>query len=90
MAVVGDIGGHVDELHRELGRLGADPQTGRLPDDLTVVQVGDLVHRGPDSERVIALVDRYLREQPGQWVQLLGNHEAHYVPAESWASFEPS
>jgi Calcineurin-like phosphoesterase len=86
VAVVGDIGGHADELRRELGRLGADPRTGRLPDDLTVVQVGDLVHRGPDSERVIVLVDRYLREQPGQWVQLLGNHEAHYVrePVFEW------
>jgi hypothetical protein len=86
VAVVGDVGGHVDELRRELRRLGADPVTGRLPGDLTVVQVGDLVHRGPDSERVVALVDGYLREQPGQWVQLVGNHEAHYLrePVFEW------
>jgi hypothetical protein len=86
VAVVGDVGGHVDELRGELQRLGADPGTGRLPEDLTVVQVGDLVHRGPDSERVVALVDGYLREQPGQWVQLVGNHEAHYLrePVFEW------
>jgi hypothetical protein len=86
VAVVGDIGGHADELRRELRRLGADPESGRLPEDLTVVQVGDLVHRGPDSERVVALVDGYLRDQPGQWVQLVGNHEAHYLrdPVFAW------
>lgn len=86
VAVVGDVGGHLAALRQELQRLGADPATGRLPDDLTVVQVGDLVHRGPDSDGVVALVERYLREQPERWVQLLGNHEAQYVrpPAFDW------
>ena len=86
VAVIGDLAGHLDELTGELRRLGADADTGRLPDDLQVVQVGDLVHRGPDPEGVVALVDRYLREQPGQWVQLAGNHEAQYLrePAFSW------
>ncbi len=83
-AVIGDVGGHLDELHRELIRLAADPRTGALPDDLVVVQVGDLIHRGPDSAGVIALVDRYLREQPGQWIQLVGNHEAQYLAASSF------
>ena len=86
MAVVGDVGGHLDDLVTELARLGADPGTGRLPDDLTVVQVGDLVHRGPESDRVVALVDGYLRDQPGHWVQLVGNHEAQYLgePLFEW------
>jgi calcineurin-like phosphoesterase family protein len=85
-AVVGDVGGHLDELTAELRRLGADPVTGRLPADLTVVQVGDLVHRGPDSAGVVALVDRYLVEQPDQWRQLVGNHEAQYLaePLFDW------
>ena len=84
--MIGDVGGHRDELRAELQRLGADPDTGRLPADLTVVQVGDLVHRGPDSDGVVALVDGYLREQPAQWVQLIGNHEAQYVapPRFDW------
>ena len=86
IAVVGDVGGHVSALEAELVRLGADPASGALPDDLTVVQVGDLVHRGPDSARVVSLVDRYLYRQPKQWVQLVGNHEAQYLrePAFVW------
>ncbi|GAA5173155.1 hypothetical protein GCM10023321_74110 [Pseudonocardia eucalypti] len=86
VAVIGDVGGHLDELRAELRRLGADAETGRLPDDLTVVQVGDLVHRGPASAAVIQLVDGYLRTQPAQWVQLVGNHEAQYLrePVFRW------
>jgi Calcineurin-like phosphoesterase len=86
IAVIGDVGGHRDALWAELVRLGADPATGALPDDLVAIQVGDLVHRGPDSAGVVRLVDRYLREQPGQWVQLIGNHEAQYVrpPVFEW------
>jgi hypothetical protein len=86
VAVIGDVAGPVDELRAELRRLGADPGTGRLPDDLTVVQVGDLIHRGPASDAVIALVDGYLTRQPARWVQLVGNHEAQYLrePAFDW------
>ena len=85
VAVIGDLAGHRDELATELARLGADAR-GVLPADLVVVQLGDLVHRGPDSDGVIALVDRYLDEQPGQWVQLAGNHEAQYLrePVFDW------
>lgn len=86
VAVIGDVGGHLAALRRELVRLGADRDTGELPADLTVVQVGDLVHRGPDSAGVVALVDRHLRHRPGQWIQLVGNHEAQYLraPAFDW------
>lgn len=85
--MIGDVGGHLEGLCSELGRLGADPGTGRLPADLTVIQVGDLIHRGPDSRGVVSLVDGYLSEQPDQWVQLVGNHEAQYLrnPAFEWS-----
>jgi hypothetical protein len=78
IAVIGDVGGHPDQLSRALDWLGAKGD--RLPADLTVIQVGDLVDRGPDSEGVVALVARYLERQPGQWIQLAGNHDAQYVP----------
>jgi hypothetical protein len=86
VAVIGDVGGHLDALQRELVRLGAHPRTLDLPAGLTIVQVGDLIHRGPDSDGVVALVDRYLREQPKQWVQIVGNHEAFYLrePVFDW------
>lgn len=79
VAVIGDVGGHVAVLRAELVRLGADPDTGRIPEHLVIVQLGDLVHRGPDSAAVVDLVDVMLRGGQGRWVQLLGNHEAHYV-----------
>lgn len=86
VAVIGDVAGHLDQLRAELRRLGAAAGTLALPTDLLVVQVGDLVHRGPDSAGVVALVDRYLNEQSGQWIQLVGNHEAQYLaePRFSW------
>lgn len=85
IAVIGDVGGHAEQLRHELTRLGAHPD-GSLPDDLLVIQVGDLIHRGPDSARVVTIVDRYLRTQPGQWVQLIGNHEINYLqpPVFRW------
>ncbi|MGU3498403.1 metallophosphoesterase [Mycobacterium sp. C31M] len=85
IAVIGDIGGHAEQLREELTRLGAPPD-GPLPDDLLVIQVGDLVHRGPDSDLVVSMVDRYLRAQPGQWIQLIGNHEVNYLkpPVFRW------
>jgi len=63
-------------LRRCLQELGADTSAGTLPDDLVVVQVGDLVHQGPDSVGAVALVERMQSTSPDQWVQLLGNHEA--------------
>lgn len=79
VAVIGDVGGQRPALTEQLVALGADPDTFLLPPDLTVVQVGDLMHRGPDSPGVIDLVDRLMTEQPDQWVQLVGNHEALYL-----------
>jgi hypothetical protein len=48
-----------------------------LPPDVVVIQVGDLVDRGPDSLGVLDTVAPLLGER---WVQLTGNHEAQYLP----------
>ncbi len=80
VAVIGDVGGHPGQLREALSALGAYGKDLHLPDDLTVIQVGDLIDRGPDSTAVLDLVGRYLDEQPGRWVQLIGNHEAQYLP----------
>ncbi len=92
VAVIGDIGGHIDALRAELARLGVPRDgTGRLPPDLVVVQVGDLIHRGPDSAGVVALVDRHLSDNPDRWIQLVGNHEAFYLRRRqfSWSERVP-
>ena len=79
VAIIGDVHGHADELEHKLTRLGMDPETKALPQDLTVIQVGDLIHRGPQNSEVLHLVDTIMEKQPGQWIQLIGNHEAQYV-----------
>lgn len=73
-------GGHPTQLRQALDRLGA--HDGRLPPDLIVIQVGDLVDRGPDSMGVLDIVEPLLAEQPRQWIQLVGNHEAQYLPGQ--------
>jgi hypothetical protein len=88
VAVIGDVGGHRELLVECLRGLGASGPDGalELPADLTVIQVGDLVHRGPDSPGVLRLVDHLLRTAGGRWVQLAGNHEQLYVerPVFGW------
>ncbi len=80
VAVIGDVGGHAGALRAELARLGVPAEgAGPLPPGLTVIQVGDLIHRGPDSEGVVALVGRHLERTPQRWIQLVGNHEAFYL-----------
>ena len=74
-AVIGDIGGHVRELESALEALGCDIAAGEVPPGLRVVQLGDLVDRGPDSAAAVRLADRFIRNAGGRYVQLLGNHE---------------
>lgn len=62
LIAIGDIHGCADEFEELLSRLAP------TRDDV-VVLLGDLVNRGPDSARVIALARRHAR------VSLLGNHE---------------
>lgn len=85
IAVLGDLSGHLKPLLTTLAELGVEVDDGEVPrrvdwpDDLVVVQVGDLVHKGPVSELVVAVVDGLFR-RTGRWIQLLGNHEAQYLP----------
>ncbi len=79
IALIGDVQGYAHRLEAALRNLGADPDCGMLPEDLTVVQLGDLVHKGPDSTGCVAIVDRFLSGAPERWIQLLGNHEAQYL-----------
>jgi hypothetical protein len=86
VAMLGDVQGRLDALNRALSSLGV--KRGRTeaeetwPEGLTVVQVGDLIHRGPASDAVVAVAARELRA--GRWIQLFGNHEAVHLPAGRW------
>lgn len=85
IAVLGDLSGHLKPLLTTLEELGVEvddrdvPRRVSWPADLVVIQVGDLVHKGPVGELVVAVVDALFR-RTGRWIQLVGNHEAQYLP----------
>lgn len=79
VAIFGDLSGYVDPFERSLRRLGVDTDNGRIPMDLTIVSVGDVVHKGPDSDDAVALIDYLMKNNPGQMVVLAGDHEAHHL-----------
>lgn len=66
---IGDVHGCLDEF-QELIKI-VDPK----PED-TLVQVGDLIHKGPDSAGVVDFWNQYNRSQK---VLIFGNHEEKHV-----------
>lgn len=79
LVIFGDTGGHYEQLVASLLSLKVNIAEAVIPEDLTIVHVGDLIHKGPDTSKVVELVDRLMKGNPDQWVQLLGNHEAQHV-----------
>lgn len=75
--VFGDVGGHYYPLAKSLARLGVDIDKGTIPEDVHIMQVGDLIHKGPHSDAVVFLVDEL--RKTGQWHQLFGNHEMQHL-----------
>jgi hypothetical protein len=72
IAVIGDVGGCATQLAAAVAPIIDEPDT-------VIIQVGDLIDRGPDSAGVLALVQRALQRDPSRWVQLIGNHESQYL-----------
>jgi serine/threonine protein phosphatase 1 len=72
IAVVGDIHGRLDRLDRVLLQ---------LPEERTLVFVGDYVDRGPSSRGVVQRLLRLERQRP--CVLLCGNHEQMMLDALS-------
>ncbi|MET7401398.1 metallophosphoesterase [Dactylosporangium sp. NPDC005572] len=73
IAVIGDVGGCAEQLARAVAAVEAEDR------EVVVVQVGDLVDRGPDTPGVLAFVGERLTGR--RWVQLAGNHESQYLGA---------
>lgn len=79
LALFGDIGGHYAPFAQGLEDLGVDVGSTRVPEGMVVVQVGDLIDRGPQSAQCVDLADRFMRADPNRWIQLFGNHEGNRV-----------
>ena len=77
--VVGDVHGEADALAALLKRLGYGPD-GAHPEGRSLVFVGDLIDRGPDSPRVLAWVRDAIERGYAQCV--LGNHELNVLRDE--------
>ena len=98
---VGDVHGDFDDFVAILQRSGVvDAQHRWSARNLTLVQVGDLIDRGPKPREVIDLLIALQKEAPragGRVVPLLGNHEMmnimgdlRYVTPQNYASFSDS
>ena len=98
IVAVGDLHGDFSawrDISRAAGLVGPRGQwTGGRT---TLVQVGDVVDRGPDSLRIVRELMRLQKEAPrqgGRVIVLVGNHEAmnitgdlRYVTAQEFAAF---
>ncbi len=98
IVAVGDVHGDYAGLLRILQAAELTDSAGRWTGGTaTLVQVGDLIDRGPDDRRVLELVMALEEEAAragGRVVALLGNHEVmnlhgdlRYVAAEAYTSF---
>jgi hypothetical protein len=86
-AIFGDIGGHYVPLKTALEKLEVDCDKFILPPDLAVIQVGDLIDRGPDSDSVLKLVDGFLNQDDSRWIQLWGNHEGRVIGGPDFTEY---
>lgn len=95
---IGDVHGDFDDFVAILHHTGLiDKQNHWAGGKATLVQVGDLLDRGPKPREVIDLLMALEKEAPkdgGRVVSLLGNHEMmnimgdlRYVTPENYASF---
>ena len=77
--VFGDTGGHALQLFASLAEIGVDLETCEIPEGTAIVHLGDLIHRGPSSNTIVSKVDLLMERNPGQWLQVLGNHEFQHI-----------
>lgn len=76
--IFGDTGGHYRQLRDALCEIGMTDNY-ILPDDIHVVHLGDLVHKGLYSTEILKMIDEIRILNYGRWTQLIGNHEAQYL-----------
>ena len=71
---VGDVHGCIDQLRDLYGQIEAD-LTARPTDRATLVHIGDIIDRGPNSAAVVDLLAKGPPIPDTTCVTLLGNHE---------------
>lgn len=76
---IGDIHGRADLLEDLLRRIDAD-DAARPVTETTLIFLGDLIDRGPDSARVVERLMHIKAEHPRTRI-LLGNHEEVFLQA---------
>ena len=81
--VIGDVHGCLDALTRLLAALGYDAH-GEHPEGRSIVFVGDLINRGPDSAGVLRLAIDWRRRKRA--LTVMGNHD---VILAKWLRGEP-
>jgi hypothetical protein len=75
--VFGDIHGHYDSLVSLLNSIGVGLNPSSVSDNVELIFLGDLIDRGPDSEKVVSLVKSFV--DAGVARAILGNHEYNFV-----------
>lgn len=76
--IFGDTGGHYQQLYNSLREIGMTEDY-TLPQDICVIHLGDLVHKGLYSVQILRMIDNIRWVNPGQWIQIIGNHEGQYL-----------
>lgn len=98
IVVIGDLHGDLDQSLASLRLAGLVNEAGAWSGgDATLVQLGDMTNRGPDSRGVLALMRRLPAEaaaQGGRVITVLGNHEVmnmqgdwRYVSPQDYESY---
>jgi len=77
ICVIPDIGGHATAFNTMLKQAGV--KNCQIPKNTTIIQLGDLVHKGPDSVECVNIAEKLINTNPDRYIQLVGNHEAHYL-----------
>jgi hypothetical protein len=80
--IIGDIHGMVQSFREAIGALGYAQRNGTWfhPQGRTLVSVGDLIDRGPDSFGCLEIMQKFIEDGCG--LMVLGNHEVnalHYT-----------
>lgn len=77
--VFGDTGGHFAPFIQGLKAIGVDVENSIIPENITIIHLGDLIHKGAYSNELVIYVNQLIENNPGRWIQLFGNHEFQHI-----------